>query len=142
MPSRSTHSHWRATVPCALLLAVVYDPSSLHAAPSGSRDSGLVPQARQQIRIAVSVRPTMSIRQQKTAVGHQGAFCVWSNTSTQQYDVRAELRRTGSEPVELRWNEMATADGSDCPNSKALLARLNPGDENSSGVLTLLISPQ
>jgi hypothetical protein len=159
MPCRSTHNHWRAIMPCALFVAFAMGSSSSNAAPAGSRDSGIVPQARQQIRIAASVRPTMTVRRHNSGVAHQGALCIWSNTPTRQYDVRAELTRPGSEPVQLRWNEKtaativgnrpawirdqtATADSPDCLSSKAVLATLNPGDKVATGILTLVITPQ
>jgi hypothetical protein len=146
-------------MPCALFVAFVMDPSSSNAAPAGSRDSGIVPQARQQIRIAASVRPTMTVRRHNGGVAHQGAFCIWSNTPTRQYDVRAELTRPGFEPVQLRWNDKtgakivenrpawirdqtATADSPDCVSSKAVLATLSSGDKVAPGILTLVITPQ
>ena len=159
MPSRSTHNHWRAIKSCALFVGIVANSSSANAAPAGSRDSGLVPQARQQIRIAASVRPTMTVRRLKTAAAHQKAFCVWSNTPTRQYDVRAELRKPASPTIQLHWDraaaatitgdrpawirdQTAAADSPDCGLSKALRASLSAGDEPPSGILTLLITPQ
>ncbi len=158
MQSRSTHNQLRARMLCALLVAVVAVPSSSNAAPGSSHDSGLVAQARQQIRIAASVRPAMTVRRQKSTDAHQGELCIWSNMATRQFDIRAELQRPGSGPVQLGLNDktvgattgyqpswirdQAAAGRSDCAVSKKLLAAMTSGHEVPSGVLTLLITPQ
>jgi hypothetical protein len=61
-----------------------------------SRTTGMDHQARQEVRINVSVRPIMRVSQfPADSSARNGAmstlFCVWSNTATGLYDVRLEF---------------------------------------------------
>lgn len=64
--------------------------------PGQAVDRPMGPLARQEVRIVVSVRPTMRVQRlpghrMDDAAGGQAQFCVWSNTSDRRYDVRFEF---------------------------------------------------
>lgn len=79
-----------------LSLWALLTPAAGSAATERSQYSGMGPIARKEIRIALSVRPTMSIRPTAAVPGdgtqrQSRSFCVWSNLPNSQYNVTAEM---------------------------------------------------
>ena len=126
---------------CLLLSGLLLLPlsASLGSPPA----SGIVPFARQQIQIAVSVRPTLRVQQQTKSKGRTRAFCVWSNEPIPKYDVKLELQRGQV----ISRSQLAVAIGDiECSshNSTASLFRtLETWNDNAQipSVATLIISP-
>lgn len=146
---------------CPEFSAVMATPTD-HLAPAIARE------ARREIRIAVSVRPTMRVLQVPAASkGSDFLFCVWSNSSTGRYDVGIALEGSkmpvagrvmpvlqwrGSGPVAgndgLLWIRDQRASGGDpaCSTRESFLTAMatsngKRGDPPASGLLTILVSP-
>lgn len=121
------------------------------ASPTGNRAPVIISETRKEIRIAVSVRPSMRVRQMPAAgpansYGNDLLFCVWSNSSSGRYDVgiilegsempgdrRAFLSRLqwgGNEPVVgtdgLLWirDQLASRDDPACATKQSVLAAM------------------
>jgi hypothetical protein len=141
MPRRVAQKLMSGLIPGLLLWAIGAAPS--FASPVGSRTSGIVPEARQQIRIMASVRPTLQVRQQIKSRDGTRAFCVWSNGPMPKYDVNLELQRG----LAISRPQVTVTNGRiECSrtNSTASLVRtLETTNDNTQipSVLTLIISP-
>ena len=156
-------------LPCCLLCGLIELPAPTAALPAKAPISGIAPIARQQVRITASVRPTMSVRQNAVGSnrrwpGVRQSFCIWSNSPTRSYDVRVELdeRQVASQlqrpvPLQIRWNgepvapvignraswirdQFASGDSASCELVPSIFETMNV--KHTSGVLTLMISPQ
>jgi hypothetical protein len=122
-------------------------PAAGSAAAERSPNSGMAPIARKEIRIALSVRKTMSIRTAEAVPGggpqqQSRYFCVWSNSPNSQYNVTAELQpdhKISVPPVLVQSGNLG------CLTQGPVITLLNkiessPTNANSPNVVTLLIS--
>lgn len=141
MPCRVARNLISVLIPCVMLCGISTTPSV--ASPAGSRTSGIVPEARQQIRIMASVPPTMTVRQQIATKEESSAFCVWSNSPISQYDVKIEVQRDFENS---RPHLVVQSGSSECPIKGSITKSLNKVDilavdTQSTNVVTLMISP-
>ena len=169
MPGRPVQRSLPRLLPCFLLCGLMEWSTPAMALPAETPISGIVPLAHQQVRITVSVRPTMTVRQ--NAIGNNRrwpdvrlSFCIWSNSPTRSYDVRVEFddgqvasQSQRPAPLQIRWNsesvapivagraswirdQIAEGDSASCERISSILETMNV--ERSSGLLMLMISPQ
>lgn len=114
------------------------------ASPAEVGVVGIASEARKEIRIRASVRPTMRVRQLPASATADGSrtqllFCVWSNSPIGRYDVGIKLGSSqarwgaGALPARLAWG--GTAAG-----LRAMTA--NYGSATSSPEPTILPAPR
>lgn len=97
--------------------------SAVMASPTGDLAPSIAPETHKEIRIAVSVRPTMRVQQIPVAIktggpGNDLLFCVWSNSPNGRYDVGVDLEASvpvaGSLlPVKFQWGGNVPVSGND-----------------------------
>jgi hypothetical protein len=132
----------------------------------------IAPEARKEIRIAVSVRPTMRVQQIPMASktgdpGNDLLFCVWSNSPAGRYDVGVELEGSAPDsgsvfPAKLQWGGNGPVAGNDgllwirdqrasghdpaCSTRESAFTAMAASNGKRgapvSGVITVLIAPQ
>lgn len=131
-----------------LSLWALLTPAAGPAATERSQGSGMCAIARTEIRIALSVRQTMSIRPTVAGPGdgsqQQGrSFCVWSNSPMSQYNVIIEIQReldiSRPPAVVQSGNPGCLTQGPVITLLNKLDASLN--DAHPSNLVTLVISP-
>ena len=94
------------------------------ASPAEVGVVGIASEARKEIRIRASVRPTMRVRQLPASVAADGSrtqllFCVWSNSPIGRYDVGIKLGSSqarwgaGALPARLAWGGTAVTASHD-----------------------------
>lgn len=117
------------------------------ATETTGRDSGVAawgPVAQQQIRITISVKPALQIRQfapakppQWNSEGAAKYLCIWSNLPAQSYDIRIEDR------AHLGTLERSFVDGAgECNEHDLQLNKHIVANERELDVITLIIVPR
>ena len=148
MPNRRHQRHYEVRL-LVLSLWVLSIPAVGSAATERPQSSGMGPTARTEIRIALSVRPTVSFRPAMAATGdghwkHGTTYCFWSNSPVAQYNLAIEIQpaRESSMP-----DVVVQSGDPGCLTQGPVITLLNKLETSftnvqSSNVVTLMISPQ
>lgn len=108
----------------------------------GKASQEMSPIARQQIQIALSVRPSFEVRRQQSIAQGQHRFCIWSNGSMLRYYVKLELEHSHTNSIayqNLRGLDLE-CQGSASLNQPQSWETAERGS-GETGVVTLIISP-
>ena len=149
MPSNRLHGCIAAPL-FGLSLWALLTASPVTATTEQSNSSGIGPMARGEIKIALSVRPTVAVRR-TVVVSKDGrrrpskSFCFWSNSPMSRYSVTIEVQHvvgpSNSRAVFQGENLECLTHGP----AVTLLNRLEESgieDEQLPNVVNLIISPE
>jgi len=124
-------------LPCCLLCGLTELPSPAVAALAGAANSEIAPFARQQVRITVSVRPTMTVRQNAVGNNRRGpdfkqalnlGIFYEDNASKKRWVLKLDDPKTLAQ-IDAVFVTVEPRGGSEKPSGKPLLfsyLRVNP----------------